>query len=73
MCDRIHIKGGIIHALRLNQVHSQTKRVKKLLETVRLVQIGQNLNIVVHLMPIFIFDLLRLRLPALLELFNQIS
>ena len=73
MCDRIHIKGGIIHALGLDQVHSQAKRVKKLLETVRLVQIGQNLNIVVHLMPIFIFYLLHLRLLALLELLNQIS
>ena len=73
MSNWIFVKEGILHAFWFDEVHSKTKWVKKLLESIGLVQVCQNLDVIVHLMPRFIFYFHSLILFALLEFFNQIG
>ena len=58
------------HSCWLNQQHSQTQRVKKLLETARLMEECQDLNIVVHDVVVFL-SAFSLSMPTFSILFNH--
>lgn len=64
-------KARIFHPLRLDKHHAQTQWVEKLLETLRLVQESQHLDVVVHYVVIFYAALLLLLLFPLV-VFNHL-